>query len=98
MENKETFKVERGVPLPKVKSSIPKKESPFRVALKSMKIGDCITIDKCKTLVERGYIIPSNTYRQCAGYLWKEENCRASQRVFYDNDGDMGLQLWKVKR
>jgi len=105
MENKETFKVERGVPLPKPK--IVRKPHPFRVACESMEIGDCITIEKCSTRDIRRmnkhknskvYETPDTKYRSIAHAVWKSEGCTSAQRVFYDNDGDMGLKIWKVKR
>ena len=94
MENKETFKVERGVPLP----SGHRPNDAYGKALAVMKIGDCLTINKCKTVVEHGKTLPTNSYRNRAVSCWKGENCKPAQRRFYDDDGDMGLQIWKVKR
>ena len=95
MENKETFKVERGVSLPSGHHR--KLLDAYGRALESMKIGDCLTINKCQTVVERGKTLPSNNYRGRAVSFWKGENCKPAQRRFYDEDGDMGLKIWKVK-
>ena len=105
MENKETYKIESGVPLPKAKRG--NQNHPFRVAFESMKIGDCITIEKCSTRNVRRinkhknptvYVVPDTKYRTISDVVWKSEGCTSAQRVFYDDDGDMGLMIWKVKR
>ena len=105
VSNEETFKIESGLPLPKQRNV--RKPHPFRVACESMEIGDCITIEKCSTKSVRRinkhkkptvYITPDTKYRSIAVDVWKSEGCTCAQRVFYDNDGDMGLMVWKVKQ
>ncbi len=100
MNNKETFKVERGVPLPKGGPTF----DPFQEALIDMNEGDCITVAKCRQDIRKskknpdGYPVPSRGYTNKANQLWRPENCKAFYKKFYDDDGDMGLKIWKVKR
>ena len=92
----ENIKVERGVPLP------PKVVSPYQEALLDMREGDCITVAKCKTktigILKNGTdaVEPISSYYSDADSAWMKDNCKPVQRIFYDDDGDMGLKLWKV--